>query len=197
MKGYGVEKFSCIVSDNEPCYKLARAKICQKFNTLNIGCSAHSLNLVIQDIFSDPLYENMYSKLQDVISFFKKKLRAKTMLGRKQKEAKIRKSLTYPVPTRWLSIKESLDSLINLKRILTNFNDHEKLELVSIALKVKSKEIIDTIQSEIFWELCLKLNESISLPTMLIKKFEANNVNYQAYIMDLLHCMNNSKTTLE
>lgn len=58
--------------------------------------------------------------------------------------------------------------------------------MVSIAPKVKSKEIVETIQSEIFWELCLKLNESISLPTILIKKFEANNCElsnlYNGYI---------------
>ncbi len=69
----GPEKFSAVVSDGGANIQNARKIITEKYNNiLNVRCIAHSVNLISKDICNTPFANQILTKCNTIVTFFKK-----------------------------------------------------------------------------------------------------------------------------
>jgi len=67
------EKFSAVVSDGGANIQNAHKIITEKYNNiLNVRCIAHSVNLISKDIYNTPFANQILTKCNTIVTFFKK-----------------------------------------------------------------------------------------------------------------------------
>jgi hypothetical protein len=73
MERIGPEKFSAIVSDSEANIRNARQRITEKYaNILNVRCMLHAINLISKDICSTSFANQILTKYNTIVTYFKK-----------------------------------------------------------------------------------------------------------------------------
>ena len=63
-----IDNVSAVVTDNAPNMNLLKTKISEKYESIfSIGCAAHGLNLLIQDIASIENIMNILNKDKNIV----------------------------------------------------------------------------------------------------------------------------------
>ena len=170
----GPSKVCAVVTDNAAPNHRAWEILMEKYREQRImcyGCSAHWLNLVIQDIMKLPPFATLKEKYVEIIRFFKNKHLPKAELEAAQiKEYKKVIALRVPVETRWLSNFKSLDSLIKTKAAL-------KMVCVTSDEKnsfsgAKGQSIKRSILQDYFWESVFRLHVILQTISVAIADVE-------------------------
>ncbi|OWZ16173.1 hypothetical protein PHMEG_00010072 [Phytophthora megakarya] len=103
-----------VVTDNAQNMRSASGRIpFQRPNTVNGGCSAHVLHLLMQDVCRFPAIRAIQTRAVALTRFsFQHGMRE---LGSKTR------TLVLPVPTRWYSVFTCLRNVVNSQEILENY----------------------------------------------------------------------------
>jgi hypothetical protein len=136
------------------------------------GCAAHTMNLLIGDICSLEEWSPILAKATQVVKYVKERhlLLAKFRIVSKQLNNAI--SLKLPVPTRWYTQFNCLDSLLESKAVLRYLYEKKLIPNVPSRQRNKLEEFNDLIMSEAFWTQMEHLADILKIPTNLIGTFE-------------------------
>lgn len=149
----GAERVVCVGTDNANVMKATWHILERRFPHISCyGCSAHALNLLIQDILEVQNNADTIKEAERVIKFVKNQLLVKSKYEAKRKAAKIPRSLTMPVAFRWFSQYASLNNLLESKYVLIQLVDDEEALLREITPKQTSAAVVKTIKSTEFWQ---------------------------------------------
>lgn len=165
----GHEKIISVISDNAKNMVKSWEIVNEHYPELEIsfhGCGAHILNLLCKDIVKLPNFKDIQTHTKGIIKEFKYSHFLKGLL----KEFQIAETesnhshgtyvcLKLPVATRWGSETESLKSLLKNKQYL------KQVAISSRATNVLSKQSIEKILNDTFWdqiEMALSLLEPIT-----------------------------------
>lgn len=172
----GAHKFSSVVTDNAPVMKAAWKLIEETYPNISAnGCAAHAVNLLIKDISNTSVNAKTIKEAEKVIKYCKNHHIVKAKLDEKRIAAKIARSLSMPVATRWLSLYNAANNLHCLKYVLIQLVDDEYDLFKEIHPKANSKAILDLIKSSDFWSRLSCLIKEIEYPTKVIEKLEADD----------------------
>lgn len=133
IEKYGSQKFYSCIGDNAANMQLGLRKGTAKFPHIEIiGCKAHTLNLLCQDLLALSSANKIFGQAKFIIKKIKKSHVLNSLFMQKQREKKIATALKIPPDTRWSYGLETLDCLIENKSVLmlmaidTDFDDtHE------------------------------------------------------------------------
>ncbi|GMF46069.1 unnamed protein product [Phytophthora fragariaefolia] len=112
-----------VVTDNAKNMKNASSQVqSRRPNVISGGCSAHVLNLLMQDIGRFPVVKDILSRAGAVTRFVRDHLALYDEFKQLQqglRDAGSRaKNLVLPVPTRWYSVHACLKSVLNSRDVL-------------------------------------------------------------------------------
>jgi hypothetical protein len=168
----GSEKFFALITDNGSSMKAAWEIITEKYpNITALGCFAHGMNLVMNDIMSLQTMENIFKKAKRVVKHIKGAHILSSSFKMKQNE-KLGKNkattLKLPSKTRWNRVVIMFESLKHGK---------QSLQEIAIMKDVNmDKEIRQLIlDNDVFWvqlQNSLKILDPIALA---ITKSESND----------------------
>eukprot|EP00644_Phytophthora_capsici_P012458 jgi/Phyca11/46283/gw1.46.191.1 len=119
------------------------------------GCSAHTLNLLLQDIFGIEYMRDVLNKAVAVTKFVRKRPALLYYFKAKQR-LKIgprgrRRSLVLPIPTRWYSSSNCISSIVNNEEVLRDvFRNGSLLERYGNAA-VKLNRVLGILADSTFW----------------------------------------------
>lgn len=139
---------------------------------LCLGCAAHGLNLLAKDILQNSQkISKTVSSVKDIIKFFKNKHIPRQVLKNKQLELNSKETcLSTMVETRWLSITNSLESLVKCKEALLAATIERSVS--SIITPNLRKLLFD---EESFWPTVQNTLEILSPISSLIRKLEGDD----------------------
>ncbi|OWY97575.1 hypothetical protein PHMEG_00031864 [Phytophthora megakarya] len=112
-----------VVTDNASNMRKAWELLMEKIPHLTChGCAAHTINLLLQDIFKIPSFAEVLKKAVAVTKFVRKRaallyhFRAKqrSYFGARQR----RRALMLPVATRWYSSTNCIESVVKNEEVL-------------------------------------------------------------------------------
>lgn len=104
LEKLGPEKFSSVVTDNANVMRSAWKLIETRFPHISVnGCAAHVVNLLIKDILDNPDYSKSMKEAEKIIKFVTNHHIVKVKYEEKRKSAKVPRTLSMPVVTRWYS----------------------------------------------------------------------------------------------
>lgn len=168
----GAERVVCVVTDNANVMKASWHILEDRFPHISAyGCSAHALNLLIQDILEVQVNADLIKEAERVIKFVKNHHLVKSKYEAKRKAAKVPHTLTMPVATRWFSHYASLNNLMESKYVLIQLADDEEAILREISPKPTSAAVVKSIKSNEFWQRLSSVIKLIEFPTNIIGEF--------------------------
>ena len=172
----GSEKFCCVVTDNAPVMKAAWRHIEERFPHISAnGCTAHCMSLLLKDLSNTPEHAKTIKDSEKVIKFVNNHHIVKAKYEAMRISAKIPRTLSLSVSTRWFSLFNSMNDLLFSKYVLIQLADEENDLLAEIAPKTTSAAVLSVIKSNTFWASLAKLVKDIEFPANIIGKFEADN----------------------
>ena len=122
LTSIGSKKFAAIVSDAESAMQLAKQIIATKYPyILPIRCIAHYINLITSHIIKLDFAKNVFTKCQNLITFFKTSYHAGAALQEDIINSFIKGGeLKTSVKTRWFTAWNCCNSIIGLENSLKN-----------------------------------------------------------------------------
>ncbi|XP_063384249.1 uncharacterized protein LOC134670357 [Cydia fagiglandana] len=179
MTEYGPNKFVVLVGDNaKNIQKAFRIVKTVHPHIININCSAHTLNLLCQDILETNVLKAFIHLTTDCIKTVKRSQTLSALLSKIVQEKGVGETLKLPCKTRWGSHCASLESLQNTKIALQSFAVHEEASNLSLDTKA-------AFLDEDFWKMtnqCITLLKPI---TSAIFKFESDKHNMHTVYITL------------
>ncbi|KAF0503044.1 zinc finger bed domain-containing protein 1-like [Gigaspora margarita] len=149
----GSEKFSAITTDAGSNVQNARQLISAKFpNILNLCCIPHAINLISKDICNIPFANQILTKCNTLVTYFKKSHQAGAALKEEIRKFNIiGGGLKQWVNTRWHTVYECVNSIIRLKEPLENlrYNSPEILSQAVISI-LRSRAFFDDVRVLVF-----------------------------------------------
>ncbi|XP_011872581.1 PREDICTED: uncharacterized protein LOC105564652, partial [Vollenhovia emeryi] len=165
-----VKSIFLIVTDNAANMRAAWHLVNEKYpHIVTIGCCAHSLNLLVNDIIKQPGVQSIKKKVKRVIKEFKNHhvINAVFNLQQKEKYGSKAISLKLPPKTRWFYLVISLYSIRSNKAAMQATVIEENLDV--------KKEIRDLVlDNDGFWEPISELNKLLIQISNAISKVESD-----------------------
>ncbi|CAG4946713.1 unnamed protein product [Parnassius apollo] len=153
MQAYGENKFLVLIGDNARNIQKAFQLIKLKYpHVVPLGCCAHVLNLLCQDIIKVQEITLFIMQVITIIKYFKKSQRLTSLLRKFSQGQDSTQTLKLPCVTRWGSHITSLKSLKANRSALQILAVREDVEI--------ARDIKDLILSDDFWT---KTGECISI----------------------------------
>jgi hypothetical protein len=118
----GAEKFTAVVSDHAAACASAKEIIAERYNhILPIRCIAHHVNLISTDICKTEFANNVISKCQKIVKYFKQSHQAGEELRNEIVNEMIKGGgLKNYVVTRWTTAWDCTNSILRLEQVLKN-----------------------------------------------------------------------------
>ncbi|XP_015782300.1 zinc finger BED domain-containing protein 1-like [Tetranychus urticae] len=144
----------------------------------HIGCTAHKINLCVNDaIEDDNELVNLIRSVRSIVTYFKQSNKATSILNQEQEKDGIKPlKLHQDVPTRWNSTYLMVSRMIELRHFFSaalRKNDREEMDLSYSEIE-KLKEIEKCLQP--FYQMTIEQHVTISkiipLVTMIYNKME-------------------------
>jgi hypothetical protein len=165
----GVEKFSCLITDNAPVMQAAWKMIEEKFPRISAnGCAAHVMNLLLKDVIEMPENMKILKEAEKIIMFVMNHHIVKAKYEEKRQSANVPRTLSMPVVTRWFSRFTSLNNLQASKYVLIQLVDEDGELLQEIAPKKTSAAAIKSIKDATFWDNLSMLVKTLEFPANVI-----------------------------
>ncbi|XP_037505903.1 uncharacterized protein LOC119382269 [Rhipicephalus sanguineus] len=119
MESVGSSKVKALVTDNASNMKAAWALVIERFpHVTAIGCAAHSLNLLMNDLLTLGTIHDVHKQAKDIIKYVKQ-THVVLATFKERQESKYGKnmscSLKLPSKTRWSGVCLSFESLLKNK----------------------------------------------------------------------------------
>jgi hypothetical protein len=172
----GSSNFSHVMTDNAPVMRASWKIIEETFPHISAnGCSAHGINLIGKDISNIPDHKDVISKSNKIIQFVKNHHLVKAKYDEERVNYNVKKTLSTPVPTRWLSQSTSATNLNDSKRILMGMaiDDYESLKRIDPPHK--SVVALNLMKNTEFWAKQKKFADIIKKPAQSILKLESDS----------------------
>ncbi|MQL75754.1 hypothetical protein Taro_008119 [Colocasia esculenta] len=150
----GEKRIVQVVTDNAAAFKLAGQKLMEKREHLYwVPCSAHCIDLMLEDICEDLMVENVVNSARFVTTFI---YNHNNILDIMRTHTHGRE-LLRPAPTRFASQYIALDSIngqrSNLIRMVTSKEwENYMSRHAPTRVREKGKKVTDIIQSKPFWK---------------------------------------------
>lgn len=171
----GAQKFCAVITDNANVMRRAWQLIESEFPHISVnGCGAHVMNLLIKDIMEINAHKNVASNASKIIKFVNNHYIVSAKFEDIRKELGVAHKLSLPVATRWYTHFNSLNDLADAKYALIKLVDSEP-SIAEISPKEKSKDVINLIKSNGFWDVVTKVIKIIEFPTKIIGKLERDD----------------------
>lgn len=171
----GAHKVCSVITDNAAVMRRAWELIEIQFPHISAnGCGAHVMNLFIKDVMDISNHKNVAANAAKIIKFVNNHHIVNAKFEKIKKELGITHKLTLPVATRWYSHYNSLNDLANAKYALIKLVDSEPV-IAEISPKEKSKEVINLIKNNVFWDGVAKVTKILEYPSKIIGKFESDD----------------------
>ncbi|CAD5209481.1 unnamed protein product [Bursaphelenchus okinawaensis] len=120
------------------------------FNSFNIWCGAHRLNLVIKDVMKDKTFEAVRMRVFKIVNKF-----ARSPAALQKLKQTAGKTIIFPVVTRWLSVITSMERIVEIYGCINEVAESEgygKLTEKDVKLMKEFNELLNPIK-----ELLLQL----------------------------------------
>ncbi|GES94625.1 ribonuclease H-like domain-containing protein [Rhizophagus clarus] len=150
---FGPAKFSAIVTDSGANIRNARQIITEKYkNILNVRCMAHAINLISKDICSTSFANQILTKCNTIITYFKKSHQGGSALKEAAKVCDVSGGgLKKWADTRWHTMYDCVDSIIRHKVPLENLKRENPVILSTAVLTVlRSRAFFDDVRALAF-----------------------------------------------
>ncbi|MQL86777.1 hypothetical protein Taro_019318, partial [Colocasia esculenta] len=150
----GEKRIVQVVTDNAAAFKLAGQKLMEKREHLYwVPCSAHCIDLMLEDICEDPMVENVVNNARFVTTFI---YNHNNILDIMRTHTHGRE-LLRPAPTRFASQYIALDSINRQRSNLIRMVASEEWENymsrhAPTRVRENGKKVTDIIQSKPFWK---------------------------------------------
>ncbi|KAG5674167.1 hypothetical protein PVAND_004150 [Polypedilum vanderplanki] len=168
----GEKKFCALITDNAVVMRGAWKLIESRFPHISAnGCAAHVMNLLIKDIMDISIYKQVATSAGKIIKFINNHHNVLAKFEEIKNDIGVTHKLSLPVTTRWYSHYISINDLINAKYACIKLVDTEPT-IADITPKDKSKEVINLIRNNVFWEKAILLAKILEYPTKIIGIFE-------------------------
>lgn len=169
-----INKLSAIITDNAPVMKKAWRILKKKYpNVIFLGCIAHNINLIINDITKLDWIKKIMNDSKKIVKYFKSHNIATGILKRYQKRDNTpTTSLKLPCKTRWGSSATCLESLIRnqlaLELTITELTHDLEIQL--------SREIKDIVNDGAYWSNVNLVYNILNKLALGIKFFESDDI---------------------
>ncbi|XP_071579235.1 uncharacterized protein [Temnothorax nylanderi] len=165
-----VKRIFLIVTDNAANMRAAWSLVNEKHpHIVTIGCCAHSLNLLVNDMIKQPSVQCINKKVKKVIKEFKNHHVINAVFKSEQKERYGSKAISLKLPpkTRWFYLVISLYSIRSNKAAMQATVIEENLDV--------KREIRDMVlDNDGFWELISELYKMLIEIAKAISKVESD-----------------------
>ncbi len=162
MRTIGVERVLPIISNSgSPMVKAQELLTLKYSHIIGIRCSAHVLNLLIQDLCKLPTMYNLITNAKIIVNEINGSKKKKGLYNEEwdqyiaeesiRGEKVFKVSLSLPVTTRWYSVQNMLNVLLKAKLVLERLAIKKNLEF--------SPETKKLIKDDVFWDECVKVKE--------------------------------------
>lgn len=182
-------KVVALVTDNASNMQAACQKVVEKFpHIATMGCAAHGLNLLLNDIMRLKVLERIYETSRKIIKYVKHTHVVAAALLQKQ-ESKYGKgtftTLKLASKTRWGGVTLSLQSLLNNKEAL---QETVIVEDIGVAKPIR-QAILD---EEVFWKDLRSCLDLVTPVSSAITKLESD----QALLSDVVEVFHSIKSDI-
>lgn len=177
IKEIGPEKVDNVVTDNCNVMQAAWEILRQEYDQLNCyGCTAHMLNLLIQDIVkSNDDFEKLCEENEIIVKYINNHHATNRLFRDNMQAEGVGQKLTLRVKSRWYSVFNSLNNTMTAKSLLIMMvNDHKQV-FDNINPRAKSMDVVRLIKCENFWQRLQGNIRKIELPTKLIGRVESDD----------------------
>ncbi|MQM05780.1 hypothetical protein Taro_038596 [Colocasia esculenta] len=150
----GEKRIVQVVTDNAVAFKLAGQKLMEKREHLYwVPCSAHCIDLMLEDICEDPMVENVVNNARFITTFIYNHTNILDIM----KTHTHGRELLRPARTRFASQYIALDSINGQRSNLIRMVASEEWENymsrhAPTRVREKGKKVTDIIQSKPFWK---------------------------------------------
>lgn len=167
----GAEKITALVTDNAKNMKAAWLMVqAQYAHIFTIGCAAHGLNLLLNDIYKIKTFQMIISNAKEVVKYVKNKQALLSVFTAKQKARRgsAASTLKLPAETRWCSTLIMFESLLNGKESL-----QEAVLIEELNVDKNIRQLI--LDNEMFWMSVHSLLNMITPICNGIKQIESDS----------------------
>lgn len=150
----GEKRVVQVVTDNAAAFKLAGHMLMEKREHLWwVPCSAHCIDLMLEDICQDPTVENVVNNARFITTFIYNHNNILDIMRRHTQG----RELLRPGATRFASQYIALDSINGQRSNLVRMVASEEWENhmsrhAPTRVREKGKQVVELIQSKIFWK---------------------------------------------
>ncbi|KAF0493593.1 zinc finger bed domain-containing protein 1-like [Gigaspora margarita] len=129
-------KVCAIITDNALVMKKSWKILSNSFpNIIYMGCLAHNLNLIVQDIMKLNQIKSIFKKTKAIVKFFKNHNIPAAIFRCHQQSQKLKTSLKLPAKTRWRSFFICMESVkvnhvaisLTITELVANQDNIEKI----------------------------------------------------------------------
>jgi len=116
------------------------------------GCAAHTFNLLIKDILSEPDFAILMDKVKSTVLFVKYRHAINNKYKSLMAVENVTKSLSLPVDTRWFTQYTSAQTLLDAKKIILAIcHDDTLMDGIAGNQAEKKREFVNTVKEPGFW----------------------------------------------
>lgn len=168
IEKYGAEKFLVVIGDNASNMRAAFRSLQKIYDhIIPLGCLAHLLHLLCNDILNCESVKSFMNQVTDIIKTIKNSHLLHALFIKIGKEKKVNISLKLAGKTRWGSHLHSLQSIYTNKVVLQTLAVSDE---TSISSQLKNRLLDDSI----FWLRVEKMTLILKPIVDLITKLESN-----------------------
>ncbi|XP_063217395.1 uncharacterized protein LOC134528077 [Bacillus rossius redtenbacheri] len=170
---YDPRKFLVVIGDNASNMKKAGELVENEFpHIVSIGCIAHTLHLLCNDIVKCESVSNCFKRVVDIIKTIKQSHILTSVLSEINETKGNKTTLHLPVVTRWGSFLHCLDSMMNNRVSLQTLAVSEKVGN-AISKDIKTNILDD----DVFWIRIEKLANLLRPVVSWISRLESDKLN--------------------
>jgi len=115
------------------------------------GCAAHTFNLLIKDILSEPDFAILMDKVKNTVLFVKYRHAVSSKYKSLMAVENVTRGLSMPVETRWYTQYTSAKSLLDAKRIILSISNNDLLMDGITSNPEKKVDFLETVRDQSFW----------------------------------------------
>jgi len=178
MKMYDTSKFFVLIGDNDSNMQKAFKLVKNEFpHVEGLGCIAHSLHLLFNDICKSETISNLKKTCQLIVRSIKASQVLSATLKKHGTLQNINVALKLPVTTRWGSFLFCLESLSKNKGPL------QALAIDNNIMDTLKKEIKNILLDDSFWE---NVTAMVDILTPIVHAIHLWNLINQSFIRYLI-----------
>lgn len=166
----GYNSVTAVVTDNARNMKAAWTYLQQRqADVICNGCAAHTMNLLIKDIFDLEFCSKVLADAKVMAKFVNKRHalldRFRSMQTQLKPKGERRRALALPVPTRWYTSEACIRSVVSNKDVLAAaFSDQSLMRRFS-GWRDKLESVVAILNKQEFWknaEIVLRLIQPVN-----------------------------------